>query len=102
MCLRKEILLNTTYEIIASLIYYKSPFNFHVRQYNPNFNSYMDQIKSTLNSRHILSKCELLKNMYIIYQSQSDCIYRAQIIDMDSEIKSLSVFFISFKHLFCI
>lgn len=79
---------NDCQEIIGSLIYYKSPFNFKVRQYNPNFEILMNQIISNLNSRYILTKCDLIKNMYVIYQNHSNSIYRAQVIDMDSEIKS--------------
>ena len=87
MFLKKET-LNDTQEIIGSLIYYKSPFNFCIRQYNPNFEPFMNHIKSTLDSRNILKKCELVKNMYVIYQIQSNSIYRAKIIDMDSKIES--------------
>jgi len=87
MSLKKET-LNNTEEIIGSLIFYKSPFNFHVRQHNLNFEPFMNDIKSTLNSRYILKKCELVKNMYVIYQIQSNSIYRAKIIDMDSGIES--------------
>lgn len=87
MFLRKENLKDNK-EIICSLIYYKSPFNFCVRQYNPNFELFMEQIKSTLGTRHILTKCQLVKNMYVIYQHQLNSIYRAQIIDMDSEVES--------------
>jgi len=88
MSLKKET-LNNTEEIIGSLIFYKSPFNFRVRQHNPNFEPFMNDIKSALNSRYILKKCELVKNMYVIYQMQSsNSIYRAKIIDMDSGIES--------------
>lgn len=88
MFLRKENFLNDYQEIIGSIIYYKSPFNFRVRQYNPNFKSFMNEISSFLESRYVLIKCELVKNMYVIYKNQLDCIYRAQIIDMDSEVES--------------
>jgi len=87
MFLEKET-LNDTQEIIGSLIYYKSPFNFHVRQYNPKFKPFMDHIKSTLDSRNVLKKCELVKNMHVILQIDSNFIYRAKIVDMDSEIES--------------
>lgn len=75
-------------EIIASVINYKSPLNFRVRQYNSNFEMLMNKIKSTLNLRYILNKNDLVKNMYVIYQNPSDAIHRAQIIDMDSGIES--------------
>jgi len=87
MSLKKET-LNDTQEIIGSLIYYKSPFNFSVRQYNPNFEPLMDHIKSILDSRYILKKCELVENMYVIYQIQLNSIHRAKIIEMDSKIES--------------
>lgn len=87
MSLKKET-LNNAEEIIGSLILYKSPFNFCVRQHNPNFELFMNDIKSALNSRYILKKYELVKNMYVIYQIQSNSIYRAKIIDMDSGIES--------------
>lgn len=88
MFLTKENLKDNQ-EIIGSLIYYKSPFNFQVRKYNPNFESFMNHIKSNVDSRYILIKCDIVKNMYVIYHNQSDdSIYRAQVIDMDSEIKS--------------
>jgi len=79
--------LKDSQEIIGSLIYYKSPFNFQVRKYNPNFEPFMNQIKSNMDSRYILMKCDIVQNMYVICQSD-DSIYRAQVIDMDSEIKS--------------
>lgn len=88
MFLRKENFLNNSQEIIGSLIYYKSPLNFRIRQYSPNFKHFMDQVKSSLESRYILTKCKLIKNMYVFYKNQLDCIYRAQIIDMDSEVES--------------
>jgi len=87
MTLKKET-LNDAQEIIGSLIYYKSPFNFSVRQYNPNFEPLMDHIKSVLDSRCILKKSELVENMYVICQIQSNSIYRAKIIEMDSKIES--------------
>eukprot|EP00102_Acyrthosiphon_pisum_P025216 XP_016662426.1 PREDICTED: uncharacterized protein LOC100572451 isoform X2 [Acyrthosiphon pisum] len=90
MSLKKET-LNDSQEIIGSLIYYKSPFNFSVRQYNPNFEPLMDHIKSILNSRCILKKCELVENMYVIYQIQSNSIYRAKIIEMDSKIEKIKL-----------
>lgn len=73
---------------MCSLIYFKSPFHFNVRKYNPNFERFMNQIKSDINSRYILKKHELTKNMYVIYQNQSGSIYRAQIIDLDIEVES--------------
>lgn len=86
--LRKDS-LNDIQEIVGLLIYYKSPFNFRIRQYNSNFQPFIDQIKSSLNSRFILTQSELVINMYVIYQKkQSDSIYRAQIINMDSEVES--------------
>lgn len=88
MFLKKET-LNDAQEIIGSLIHYKSPFDFCVRLYNPNFEPHMDHIKSVLDSRRVLKKCDLVKNMYVICQIQSSSIYRAKIIDMDSEIESL-------------
>lgn len=55
----------------------------------------MEQIKSSLNSRLILTQNELVKNMYVIYQkNQSDSIYRGQIIDMDREVESLLISFV--------
>ncbi|XP_025193812.1 uncharacterized protein LOC112593566 isoform X2 [Melanaphis sacchari] len=90
MSLEKET-LNDTQEIIGLLIFYKSPFNFSIRQYNPNFEPFMNHIKTVLNSRYILKKCELVKNMYVIYQIQSNSIYRAKIIDMDTEIKKIKL-----------
>jgi len=87
MVLKKET-LNNAQEIIGSLIYYKSPFDFSVKQYNPNFEPYMDHIKSILDSRCILKKCDLVENMHVIYQIQSNSIFRAKIIDMDSKIES--------------
>ncbi|XP_026804803.1 uncharacterized protein LOC113548228 [Rhopalosiphum maidis] len=90
MSLKKET-LNDTKEIIGSLISYKSPFNFRVRQYNPNFEPFMNHIESVLDSRYILKKCELVKNMYVIYQIQSNNIYRAKIIDMDSGIEKIKL-----------
>ncbi|KAE9535821.1 hypothetical protein AGLY_007722 [Aphis glycines] len=90
MSLKKET-LNNTEKIIGSLIFYKSPFNFCVRQHNPNFEPFMNDIKSALNSRYILKKCELVKNMYVIYQIQSNSIYRAKIIDMDSGIEKIKL-----------
>jgi len=80
--------LNDCQDIIGLLIYYESPFNFQLKQYNPNFVPFMNQIKSNLDSRYILTKYDLVKNMYAIYQDQLDCVYRVQIIDMDSEIIS--------------
>lgn len=88
MFLRNENLPKDGQEILCSLISYKSPFNFRVRQYNPQFESFMNQIKSNLDSRYILKKCDLIKNMYVIYQNQLHFIYRAQVIDMDSEVES--------------
>lgn len=90
MFLKKET-LNNAQEIIGSLIYYKSPFDFSVRQYNPNFEPYMDYIKSILDSRCILKKCDLVENMYVIYQIQSNSIYRAKIIDMDYKIENIKL-----------
>lgn len=87
MFLKKET-LNDAQEIIGSLIYYKSPFDFSVRQYNPNFEPLMDHIKSILDSRCILKTCELVENMYVIYQTQTNSIHRAKIIEMDSKIES--------------
>lgn len=76
-------------EIIASLINYKSPLSFRVRQYNSNFDMFMKKIKSNLNLRYVLSKYDLVKNMYVIFQNPLDnVIHRAQIIDMDSGIES--------------
>jgi cell fate regulator YaaT (PSP1 superfamily) len=88
MYLSRESMKNGL-EIIASLINYKSPLNFRVRQYNSNFDIYLNKIKSNLNLRHVLSKYDLVKNMYVIFQNSSDSmIHRAQIIDMDSGIES--------------
>lgn len=88
MFLRNEKLTEDGQEILCSLISYKSPFNFRVRQFNPQFESLMNQIKSNLDSRYTLKKYELKKNMYVIYQNQLHFIYRAQVIDMDSEVES--------------
>lgn len=88
MFLKKENLTEGDNGIVCSLICYKSPFNFRVRQHNPQFEYLMDQIKSDLDSRRVLKKYELIKNMYVIYQNQSYFIYRAQIIDMDIEVES--------------
>lgn len=90
MFLRRES-MNNEGEIIASLINYKSPLNFRVRQHNSNFEILMNKIRSTLNLRYILNKNDLEKHMYVIYQNPSDTIHRAQIIDMDSEIESLYI-----------
>lgn len=76
-------------EMIGQLIYYKSPFNFRLRQYDPSFNPYMDRVKSLLNTRYVLKKQNVVKNIYVIYQNQTKSIYRAQVIDIDSEIESL-------------
>lgn len=95
MFLRKEHLNEDNKEIIGSLICYKSPFNFRIRQYNQDFGYFMDQIKSGLKSRKLLAKCELIKNMHVIYQNQLHSVYRAQIIDMDSEIESKCILFLS-------
>lgn len=88
MFLRKKSLTEDDNEIVCSLICYKSPFNFRVRQHNAQFEYLMEQIKSNLDSRHVLKKYELVKNMYVIYQNQSYFIYRAQVIDMDFEVES--------------
>ncbi|XP_015365129.1 PREDICTED: uncharacterized protein LOC107162646 [Diuraphis noxia] len=90
MVLKKET-LNEAQEIIGSLIHYKSPFDFSVRLYNPNFEPHMDHIKSVLDSRCVLKKYDLVKNMYVICQIQSDSIYRAKIIDMDSKIENIKL-----------
>lgn len=86
MFLRREWLSNEdNQEIIGSLIHYKSPYNFRIRKYDSNFAPFMDQIKSTLNSRSILTQNELIKDMYVIYQNQFNSLYRAQVVDMDFE-----------------
>uniref|UniRef100_A0A2S2R5N5 Tudor domain-containing protein n=1 Tax=Sipha flava TaxID=143950 RepID=A0A2S2R5N5_9HEMI len=91
MYLSRESMKNGL-EIIASLINYKSPLNFRVRQYNSNFDIYLNKIKSNLNLRHVLSKYDLVKNMYVIFQNSSDSmIHRAQIIDMDSGIEKIKL-----------
>lgn len=94
MFLRKEHLKEDSKEIVGSLIYYKSPYNFRIRQYNQDFEYFMDQIKSVLESRRLLTKFELVKNMHVIYQNQLHFIYRAQIIDMDSEVESWCILFV--------
>lgn len=86
MFLKKEKLNGQ--EIVGSLICYKSPYSFRVRQYNSNFIPFMDKIKSDLDSRKVLIKSELVKNMYVIYQNQSSSVYRAQVIDIDHELNS--------------
>lgn len=56
----------------------------------------MNKIKSSLNSRYILTRDELVKNMYVIYQKkESNSIHRGRIIDMDSEVKSWLIFLIN-------
>lgn len=86
MFLRRECLSSIdNEEIIGLLIHYKSPYNFHIRKYDSNFAPFMDKIKSTLNSRYILTQNELIKNMYVIYQNQLNSIFRAQVVDMDFE-----------------
>lgn len=86
MFLRREWLSNKeNQEIIGSLIHYKSPYNFCIRKYHSNFAPFMDQIKSTLNTRIILTQNDLIKNMYVIYQNKLNFIYRAQVVDMDFE-----------------
>lgn len=84
--------------MICSLVYYKSPFHFNMRKYNPNFESFMDQIRSDLNSRYILNKNEFSKKMYVIYQHQSGYIYRAQIIDFDLKVESKLNFILVFNY----
>lgn len=91
MFLKKENL--DVQEIVGSLICYNSPYSFYVRQYDSNFVPFMDKIKSNLDSRNVLIKSELVKNMYVIYQNRSNSVYRAQVTDMDSEVKSKLNFF---------
>ncbi|XP_050421406.1 uncharacterized protein LOC126833881 [Adelges cooleyi] len=90
MSLQKEQLLSEN-EIKCKLLYYKSPLYFHMRQYNSNFQTYLEQINSTLESRCILKKNDIVKNMYVIYQNDSKSIYRAQVISMDSDIEKIEL-----------
>lgn len=87
MTLDREILKDCL-ELDGSLIDYESPFKFCIRQYNSTFLPYMDQIISSLDCRDILTKSDIVKNMYVIFKNQSDIFYRAQIIYMDSNIES--------------
>lgn len=88
MLLEKEKLNKNCQEVIASLVYFKSPFNFGVRKYNPTFCSYIKELKSNLSSRHIVTKDTIIKNMMVIYQKKSETIYRAQVIDVDLQVES--------------
>lgn len=87
MTLSREI-LEGNLELVGSVIEYKSPFNFRIRKYNSNFLPFMDQILLDLDSRYILTKSDVVKNMYVILKNQSDVIYRAQIVDIDSDNES--------------
>ncbi|VVC24546.1 Hypothetical protein CINCED_3A019121 [Cinara cedri] len=90
LTLNREI-LEGNLELVGSLIEYKSPFNFRIKKYNPNFLLFMDQILSDLDSRYILTKSDVVKNMYAIFKNQSDVIYRTQIVDIDSDIEKISL-----------
>lgn len=87
MFLNKENLKDNI-ELVGSLIYYKSPFNFRIRKYNSSFLPFMEQIITNLDCRYILEKSDIIKDMYVIFQNHSNIIYRAQIIDFDSDVES--------------
>lgn len=87
MSMNKEV-LDDNLELIGSLIYYKSPFNFRIKQYSQTFLTLMNQILISLDSRYILTKTDIVKNMYVIFQSECFIVHRAQIIDIDSDIES--------------
>lgn len=88
MFLKKHKLEKDCQEIIGSLIYYKSPFNFCVRLFDLNFESYFNEIKTSISNRCILTISELVKNMYVIFKNQSNYIFRAQVVDIDTEVNS--------------
>lgn len=75
-------------EFVGSLIYYKSPFDFRIKQYSPTFLTFMNQILINLDRRYILTKSDIVKNMNVIFQNKCFIIHRAQIIDVDSNIDS--------------
>lgn len=76
-------------EFFGSVINYEDPNYFSVRPYNPDFEIFMCKIKSSLNSRRILTRNECSRNMKVIYhKEQSGSIYRSEVINMNLRDKS--------------